>query len=207
MTQGNRAIVVLAAGHGQRFKGHEHKLTQPISDAGDTVLSRTLRHALESQLRVVVVASQTIEPVVRRWVARRDLVVLPAVDAAGCAVPQGMGHSIAAGVGAAGDADGWLILPGDMPLVQPTTMLTVAEGLGRYPVCFAEYRGRQGHPVGFGTEMFTELLALEGDEGARRIVARFGAQGIPVDDAGVLFDVDTQDDFARLASTSCPSPS
>ena len=81
MTQGNRAIVLLAAGHGHRFKGHEHKLMQPISDAGDTVLSRTLRHALESQLRVVVVASQLIEPVVQRWVARRDLVVLPATDA------------------------------------------------------------------------------------------------------------------------------
>ncbi|MEO3693705.1 nucleotidyltransferase family protein [Roseateles paludis] len=205
MTQGNRAIVLLAAGHGHRFKGHEHKLMQPISDAGDTVLSRTLRHALESQLRVVVVASQLIEPVVQRWVARRDLVVLPATDARGHAVPQGMGHSIAAGVAAAGDADGWLILPGDMPLVQPATMVAVADGLARYPVCFAEYRGRQGHPVGFGTEMFSELLALEGDEGARRVVARFGAQGLPVDDPGVLFDVDTQDDFSRLAAAPCSS--
>jgi molybdenum cofactor cytidylyltransferase len=110
----------------------------------------------------------------------------------------GMGHSIAAGVGAAGDADGWLILPADMPLVRPATIVAVAEGLERYPVCYAQYRGIQGHPVGFGTELYSELVALSGDEGAKRIVARYAAQPIEVDDPGVHIDVDTIEDLARL---------
>lgn len=194
-------VVVLAAGRGSRFRGSGHKLEQPLGGAkgSDTVLARSLRHAIETQLRVVVVTTPALAPAVHRLVAARDVIVLAEQDAQGRPQPIGMGHSIVAGVSATGDADGWLILPADMPLVQPSTILAVAQGLERYPVCYAQYRGMQGHPVGFGTELYSELMALRGDEGARRIVARYAAQPIEVDDPGVHIDVDTAEDLARLA--------
>lgn len=198
MTKRRPAVVVLAAGRGSRFHGEGHKLEQVLSGPGDTVLARTLRHAVETRLQVVVVTSPALAPVVLSSIAARDVVVMPERDELGRVLPQGMGHSIAAGVGASGDAEGWLILPGDMPLIQPSTILAVAEGLERFPVCYAQHRGRQGHPVGFGTELFTELLGLRGDEGARRLVARYPAQPLEVDDPGVLFDIDTAEDLARL---------
>ncbi len=194
------AVVVLAAGRGSRFRGPGHKLEQRLGAApgADTLLTRTLRHAIATQLPVVVVTTAAFAPTAHRFVAARDVVTLPERDAAGRPQPIGMGHSIVAGVSASGDADGWLILPADMPLVQPATILAVAQGLDRYPVCFAQYRGMQGHPVGFGTELYSELMALHGDEGARRIVARYAAQPVPVDDPGVHIDVDTAEDLARL---------
>lgn len=194
------AVVVLAAGRGSRFRGPGHKLEQRLGGApgADTLLTRTLRHAIATQLPVVVVTTAAFAATAHRFVAARDVVTLPERDAAGQPQPIGMGHSIVAGVSASGDADGWLILPADMPLVQPATMLAVAQGLERYPVCFAQYRGMQGHPVGFGTELYSELMALHGDEGARRIVARYAAQPVPVDDPGVHIDVDTAEDLARL---------
>lgn len=194
------AVVVLAAGRGSRFRGPGHKLEQRLGGApgADTLLTRTLRHAIATQLPVVVVTTAAFAATAHRFVAARDVVTLPERDAAGQPQPIGMGHSIVAGVSASGDADGWLILPADMPLVQPATMLAVAQGLERYPVCFAQYRGIQGHPVGFGTELYSELMALHGDEGARRIVARYAAQPVPVDDPGVHIDVDTAEDLARL---------
>ncbi|MFG6469024.1 nucleotidyltransferase family protein [Roseateles sp. BYS87W] len=200
MTPRRPAVVVLAAGRGSRFRGAGHKLEQALGHASgsDTLLSRTLAHAIASRLPVVVVTTPSLAPVVYRQVAARDVVVLADRDAQGRPQPIGMGHSIAAGVGAAGDAAGWLILPADMPLVQPSTLQAVAEGLARYPVCYAQYRGMQGHPVGFGTELYSELTALQGDEGARRIVARYAAQAIPVNDPGVHIDVDTVEDLARL---------
>jgi len=82
--------------------------------------------------------------------------------------------------------------------VQSATIAAVAQGLERYPVCYAQYRGMQGHPVGFGTELYSELTALRGDEGAKRIVARYAAQPIAVDDPGVHVDIDTVEDLARL---------
>ncbi|PTT81676.1 molybdopterin-guanine dinucleotide biosynthesis protein MobA, partial [Pelomonas sp. HMWF004] len=162
------------------------------------VLARSLRHAIATHLRLVVVTTPALAPAVHRWVAARDVVTLTERDAQGQPQPIGMGHSIVAGVAATGDAEGWLILPADMPLVKPCTILAVANGLERYPVCYAQHRGIQGHPVGFGTELYSELMALKGDEGARRIVARYAAQAIEVDDPGVHIDVDTAEDLARL---------
>ena len=194
------AVVVLAAGRGSRFRGSGHKLEQHVegTPGGDSMLTRSLRHALATRLRVVVVTTAALAPTAHKLVAARDIVTLPEHDAQGRPQPIGMGHSIVAGVAATGDADGWLILPADMPLVQPNTIMAVAEGLERYPVCYAQYRGIQGHPVGFGTELYSELMALQGDEGARRIVARYAAQPITVDDPGVHIDVDTAEDLARL---------
>jgi molybdenum cofactor cytidylyltransferase len=122
-------------------------------------------------------------------------VVLPEVGSAGSGATLGMGHSIAAGVSARPDARGWLILPGDMPLVRPASMLAVARQLEHHPVVYAQHKGRRGHPVAFSAELYSELVTLTGDEGARRLIARYPAIGVELDDAGVLVDVDTQADL------------
>ena len=97
---------------------------------------------------------------------------------------------------------GWIVLPGDMPLVRPSTLQAVARELEQHPVAYAQHRGRRGHPVGFAAELYSELATLTGDEGARRLVARYPAFGLEVDDPGVLLDVDTEDDLrARCAGT------
>jgi molybdenum cofactor cytidylyltransferase len=70
--------------------------------------------------------------------------------------------------------------------------------LPQHAVVFAQYQGRRGHPVGFAAELFSELVQLTGDEGARRVAARYPSFGVEVDDPGVLIDVDTADDLAGL---------
>src|SRR5512140_2609463 len=55
---------------------------------------------------------------------------------------EGMGDSIAAAVRATRDAGGWLVLPGDLPLVQPRTLQAVAAALVRQPVVVPQYRGQ-----------------------------------------------------------------
>lgn len=196
------AVVVLAAGRGMRFHGDGHKLVQTLGSTTDTVLSRTLKHAIETRMRVVVVTTESLAPAVRRLVAARDVVAMPDLDSQGRLSPVGMGHSIAAGVSATGDAEGWLVVPADMPLLRPDSMLAVADALEHFPIAYAQHRGRQGHPVGFSAELYSELVALRGDEGARRIVARYPSQPVDLDDDGVLIDVDTVEDLARLQAGS-----
>jgi molybdenum cofactor cytidylyltransferase len=128
-------------------------------------------------------------------VARRDIVVLPEV---GAGPELGVGHSIAMGVAARPDAAGWLILPGDMPMIGPATLLAVVAGMSQRPVAFAQYRGRRGHPVGFSAELLAELLQLTGDVGAQRLLARYPTHAVVVDDPGVLVDVDTRDDLMAI---------
>jgi molybdenum cofactor cytidylyltransferase len=56
--------------------------------------------------------------------------------------------------------------------------------------------------VGFAAELLSELRQLSGDEGARRLLARYPAHGIELDDPGVLVDVDTVDDLAAARARS-----
>jgi len=189
------AVIVLAAGAGSRFSAPGHKLTQRVGSS--TVLGATLRHAIGSHLPVVVVTTDALAETARHHVASRDVVVLPDAGTPGTH-PLGMGYSIAAGVSARPDASGWVVLPGDMPMVQTATLLAVASALEHHPVAYAQHRGRRGHPVGFASELYSELVTLSGDEGARRLVARYPAHGVDVDDAGVLIDVDTEADLEKL---------
>lgn len=184
-------VVVLAAGKGSRFAGTQHKLAQPFG--GNTVLGSVLCSALASGLPVVVVTIAALAAEAARHVAARDVIVVRDEEAA-----RGMGHSIAAGVSARPDAPGWLVLPGDMPLVAPASLLAVAEAVSvsEHPVVYAQHHGRRGHPVGFAAELLSELRHLSGDEGARRLLARYPAHGIELDDPGVLVDVDTVEDLA-----------
>ncbi len=189
--QSRPTVVVLAAGKGSRFKGPAHKLEQSLGDL--SVLGSTLHNAIESHLPVVVVTTQALAAGASRIVAARDVVVVPQALAA-----LGMGHSIAAGVAARADAPGWLLLPGDMPMVKPATLLAVAAALEQHPVAYAQYQGRRGHPVGFAAELYSELMMLSGDEGARRLIARYPAIGVDVDDSGVLLDLDTEADLTAM---------
>lgn len=191
-------VVVLAAGLGQRFLGAGHKLHQELD--GAPLLAQTLKNAMGSGLRVLVVTRADLRPTIDGLVAARDVLTLPEKDSKGRPSPVGMGHSLAAGVAASGDADGWLVVPGDMPLLQPRTIQAVAQSLHEHPIAYAEYRGQRGHPVGFGPELYSELVGLQGDDGARRLLARFPSQGVAVDDPGVLIDVDTVADLARVRS-------
>lgn len=191
-------VVVLAAGKGSRFAGSQHKLAQPFGSS--SVLGSVLASVQASGLTLVVVATAAMAQEAARFVPTREIVVLRDEEAA-----RGMGHSIAAGVSARADAPGWLVLPGDMPLVKPSTLLTVADAVAQHPVVYAQHQGRRGHPVGFAGELLSELLQLAGDEGARRLVARYPAWGAEVQDPGVLLDVDTVADL-EAARERAPAP-
>lgn len=195
------AIIVLAAGRGSRFVGPQHKLVQALG--ARSVLGQTITHAIETGMPVVVVTTDNLAAEAARWVARRDLVIVPAAGSA-AGGPLGMGFSIAAGVAARPQAQGWLVLPGDMPLVKPSTLLAVAQGLTQSPIVHAQHLGRRGHPVGFGAELYSELVQLVGDAGARRISARYPSVGLELGDPGVLIDVDTEADLAAVRRLADP---
>ncbi len=179
-------VIVLAAGRGSRYAGRTHKLAARLDHR--TVLAGTLENAIGSGLPVVVVTTEPLVALACESVAARDVVVLPeATDAA----DLGMGSSIAAGVQLRPDAAGWLVLPGDMPLVQPATVRAVARELEDHAIAYAQHHGRRGHPVGFAAELYSDLVRLHGDEGARRLVARYPARAVDCDDPGILIDIDT----------------
>ncbi len=183
-------VIVLGAGRGSRFFGGGHKLERRLGE--HTLFGSTLGQVLATGLPIKVVTTEPLLPIVLPQVARRDVLVLPDPESD----PRlGMGYSIATGVRSSLDAAGWLVLPADMPLVGPATILRLAQALPRHTLVYPQHQGRRGHPVGFSAELASELVRLTGDEGARRVVARYPGHALDVDDAGVLQDFDTEEDF------------
>jgi molybdenum cofactor cytidylyltransferase len=84
-----------------------------------------------------------------------------------------------------------LILPADLPLVQPATLRAVADALTSHTLVQPVYLGQRGHPVGFAAAFGPALMALTGDLGARKVLQSNAPYALPVDDAGCIHDVDT----------------
>jgi molybdenum cofactor cytidylyltransferase len=176
-------IVLLAAGPGRRGAGSPARLAQPL--AGSSVLATTLAHAIQTRLPVLLVTTESLLPLVADQIAHRDTIVVSAADTL-----RGSGHLVAVGVTERASSPGWLVLPGDLPMVLPSTLLAVAEALDEHPVAYAQYRGRRGHPVGFAAELYSELALLSGDDGVRRLIARYPGFAAEVDDPGVRSDAE-----------------
>ncbi len=184
--------VLLAAGSGTRFGGD--KLLHPLED-GVAIAAHSARN-LQAVLPDVVA--------VVRW---GDFPLYDMLEQEGCQVSmfqsaaRGMGASLAHAVAQARNADGWVVALADMPRILPDTIRKITEALQLGALIAAPvYRGERGHPVGFGAAMREELLALDGDQGARAAVERHrdAVRLIECDDAGVLLDVDRKTDLAAI---------
>ncbi|MDO8251025.1 MAG: nucleotidyltransferase family protein [Rhodoferax sp.] len=172
MPEQQPTILILASGRGERFTasgGQGTKLQAMLQ--GKTVLRHTLDAVRASGLPYHLES----------------------------APHPGMGDSIAAAVRATQEAAGWLILPGDLPLIQPDTLRAVAHALRRHAVVVPTFDGQRGHPVGFSAACRDELLDLKGNQGAAPVVRAHGAIELVVSDAGVVTDIDTLEDLSRVA--------
>jgi len=181
--------VLLAAGSGSRFGGD--KLLHPGAD-GTPIGVASLRN-LQAAVPQVVAVVRSGDEALRRLLEAQGAAVCLCTDAS-----LGMSRSLVCGISASRAAQGWVIALGDMPYVAPATIAAVAARVAQTGgIAIPAYRGKRGHPVGFGRRYQQELLLLQGDEGARSVIARHPdeAEIIACDDAGILRDIDRPADL------------
>lgn len=98
--------------------------------------------------------------------------------------------------------EGVVIWPVDRPHVAVASVSAIADAFraGHQPIVVPTHGGSRGHPVLFGRDVFAELLAAPDDEGARTVVHRDPGRvlEVPVEDAAVLEDLNTPEDYKRL---------
>lgn len=188
--------IVLAAGSGARFGGG--KLTAPWK--GGVLLDGALAAAFAAPVRTVtVVTGADPEPVAAaaRAFAGADprLRIIHAPDHA-----EGMGASLRTAIASlpADAAAGAFVFLGDMPRVPHAVLPALAEALKTAPAAAPIFNGQRGNPVLLGAQLFPQLLALTGDQGARAVLRDLGPRLALVEapDDGVLFDVDERGDLA-----------
>ncbi|BAO89314.1 nucleotidyltransferase family protein [Caballeronia cordobensis] len=189
----NATGILLAAGLGTRFdpSGHSNKLLATLPD-GTPVVFQSARRLLAVSAEVIAVVRPGAEK------------LADVLNEAGCKVifsvdgERGMGATLAAAVRATAEADGWLVALGDMPWIGHATYEAVARALdGGESLVAPFYRGKRGHPAGFGIAHREALAALDGDAGARGIFSTHAPLIVEVDDANVLRDIDLPSDLAQ----------
>jgi molybdenum cofactor cytidylyltransferase len=188
---GNRnvAAIILAAGRSTRMGG-PNKLLAELG--GKTLVRIVTEQALASKAQGVIVVTGHQAEQVEQALHGLDVKFVHNPDFA-----EGLASSVKAGIAAvANHADGAVICLGDMPLIS-------AHLIDRLIEAFAPDRGnliavpvsdnRRGNPVLWSRRFFNELMTLDGDIGARHLIARHSeaVAEVPVEGFGAFLDIDT----------------
>lgn len=185
--------ILLAAGKGARFApdGGQNKLLQPLPD-GDVVVVAAAKHLLAVLPQVTAVVRPGADSVAQVLAELGcEVTICPSAE-------LGMGESLVHAISGKADAAGWLVALGDMPFVQPSTMQALIAALNHGGIAAPSHHGRRGNPVAFSRRHLPELLQLGGDQGARTLLQSLPVIDVPVDDAGIVQDIDIPSDLLSL---------
>ncbi|MBU6119306.1 nucleotidyltransferase family protein [Hymenobacter siberiensis] len=122
----------------------------------------------------------------------------------------GMASSIRTGLAAIADTRpaAVLIMLSDQPLVTPELLreLMARQQQTQAPIVAAAYGDTLGVPAVFAQTMLPDLLQLQGQQGAGRLIASWGAAVERVLFPAGLLDVDTPEQYAALLETQPRQP-
>jgi molybdenum cofactor cytidylyltransferase len=190
------AALILAAGRSTRMGG-PNKL---LADIGGRSLVRiAAEEALASRARPVIVVTGHQRDKIEAALAGLQVQFVHNPDFA-----DGLSTSLKAGLAAVPpDVDGAVVCLGDMPQVR-------ADLIDRLIAAFDPERGalvvvptiggKRGNPVVWSRRFFAELIALDGDVGARHLIGRYAeaVTEVPLTDTAALIDVDTPEALLKV---------
>jgi molybdenum cofactor cytidylyltransferase len=190
------AAVVLAAGRSTRM-GAVNKLIAEIG--GKPLVRIAAEQALASHARPVIVVTGHEREKVEAALSGLPLRFVHNSDYA-----EGLGTSLKAGIAAVpDDADGAIVCLGDMPQVDGALidkLIAAFDPEKGALVVTPSIDGRRGNPVVWSRRFFNDLMAIQGDIGARHLIGNYAEAvvEVPVSGEGALIDVDTPESFSAV---------
>ncbi len=182
-------VLLLAAGRSRRF-GEDKRLAK-LSN-GKTVIQTTIDQIRGSGLPLkICVASNDVFFSQNFQFADVEIIFCSRSN-------RGMGATLSQAIESVKDWEGAVIALADMPWVASSTYSKLSRAVSSDLICVPIFRGSWGNPVAFGSFFYPELRALDADVGARHLLGTVEAKylkQISVNDAGVLRDIDTQQDI------------
>ncbi|EPL9569512.1 nucleotidyltransferase family protein [Providencia rettgeri] len=179
----NVGILILAAGHSQRFQkagGKGSKLNFVLGK--QSVFEKTLLNSIGSGLPVHVVTRPDNQGVIH--ICLQFNIPFSLLNS------NGLGESIALGVKNTSHLEGWLIQLADMPYISSQLFISVANSLNQHSLVRPVCNGLPGHPVGISAKYYSELIQLTGDEGAKSILRHNFVCELAIKDKSVIKDID-----------------
>ncbi len=190
------AAVIPAAGRSSRFAG-QNKLLLPIGEK--PMIAAILDTVAEAGYSPIVVVTGCDEPDLHPVLGEREVDTVSNPD-----WREGLAGSLHSGIAALPDTvDGALIMLGDMPLVQKSTLQALRTAFvtaGGARIVYPDYGGRQGNPVLFPARFFDDILKLQGDGGAKGLLRKYASDtmAIPVESEEILLDINSEEDYNRI---------
>lgn len=190
-TDGNRnvAAVILAAGRSTRMGG-PNKLLAELN--GKPLVRIVAEQAVASRAGSVTVVTGHQAAEVERALAGLKVDFVRNPDFA-----DGLATSVKAGIAALpAAADGAVVCLGDMPLIDARLIDKLIDAFAPdrgHLIAVPVADGRRGNPVLWSRRFFGELMTLDGDIGARHLIARHAeaVADVPVEGDGAFLDIDT----------------
>jgi molybdenum cofactor cytidylyltransferase len=180
--------VILAAGRSSRMGSN--KLLAQIG--GKSLVRRAVEAALASAAEPVVVVTGNEADAVAAEVSDLPVAIVKNPE-----FSKGLSASLRCGVSALpDDCDGAVVLLADMPDVGAgliDRLIAAFDPAEDRAICVARRGGHRGNPVLWARRFFPEILALEGDVGAKALLAHYGELAVEVEagDDAPLTDLDT----------------
>jgi molybdenum cofactor cytidylyltransferase len=190
------AAIILAAGSSTRMGAAKQLLRLD----GRPLLQHVLDNVRASDVgEIILVLGASAEAIRAEIDARHERVVLNEN------YQEGMGTSLKVGLSSVNsETEAALIILADQPFVRTETLnqLISQHVRSKAQIVIPLYRGFRGNPVLLDRAVFPEVMALGGDTGCRAIFGDHleGIVKVPVDDVGILLDIDRKSDFETLRS-------
>ncbi len=185
-------IIILAAGESKRLG----KPKQLLEFHGQTLISRTIETALRvNSNNVSVVLGANAEKI------KKEIENFPVKICVNENWQNGMASSLKSGLeNLDAEIDAVIIMLGDQPLIEARHIKSLIDKFEqtRNPIIAAIYKNTNGVPALFTKKFFPELLQLEGDTGAKKLIQKFIDLVESVEMPEAAIDVDTPEDFQKL---------
>lgn len=193
-------IILLAAGESKRFGSPK----QLASFRGKPLLRHAVETALEAGLGPVNVVLGAVDQPCRDILAGMEVNI---IHHAGW--KKGMGGSISAGIrpwlGRRNPPEGVIVLLADQPGVTAAHLQALAAASAGHSIVASAYGGQLGAPAWFAPDKFTRLLLLEGEKGAKALIAR-EPRVHKIDIPAAAYDIDTPGDLPETACEAAADP-
>ena len=187
-------IIILAAGASKRF-GEPKQLAE---FQGKTLIENAIENALATDLQNICVVLGANAEMIKSQIEKFPVEILENKNWL-----DGMSSSLAVGIKffEKDNFDAVLVMLCDQPLIKSSDLNLLIEKYKstKKPIVVSKYRQTKGVPAIFSKQIFPQLLQIDGDKGARKVIEENEDLLEIVEIPEAVFDIDTQTDLQKIS--------
>ena len=144
--------------------------------------AHVVQRCAEASMPVVLVAPAGVA---QTWDKAKAPEGVHVASLAPCTEEELAAATLRAGVQVSAKASGWMFIPADLVMLRVSTLHSLCAGMQEHLIVHATHDNQPRLPMGFGAELFSELIHLDSNRALLRLLNRYPTHAVEVDDPGV----------------------